>query len=97
MLRQINSILRQTNLPNESEESLEADGGRRAEIDLMRQRLLSAGSGTFKCDLGSENKEGDQDSGNIRFSLAIATVRSATLIPGIHGWLPISPNVASTS
>jgi predicted dithiol-disulfide oxidoreductase (DUF899 family) len=39
MLRQINGILRQTNLPNESEEYLlKRDELRRAEIDLRRQR-----------------------------------------------------------
>ena len=39
MLREVNGILRQTNLPNESEEYLlKRDELRRAEIDLMRQR-----------------------------------------------------------
>jgi len=39
MLREINGILRQTNLPNESEEYLlKRDGLRRAEIDLRNQR-----------------------------------------------------------
>jgi predicted dithiol-disulfide oxidoreductase (DUF899 family) len=39
MLREINGILRQTNLPNESEEYLlKRDELRRAEIDLRRQR-----------------------------------------------------------
>ncbi len=39
MLREINGILRQTNLPNESEEYLlKRDELRRAEIDLRNQR-----------------------------------------------------------
>jgi predicted dithiol-disulfide oxidoreductase (DUF899 family) len=39
MLREINGILRQTNLPNESEEYLlKRDELRRAEIDLRKQR-----------------------------------------------------------
>ena len=39
MLREINGILRQTNLPDESEEYLlKRDELRRAEIDLRKQR-----------------------------------------------------------
>ena len=46
MLREINGILRQTNLPNESEEYLlKRDELRRAEIDLRKQRERVAAHG----------------------------------------------------
>ena len=45
MLREINGILRQTNLPNESEEYLlKREELRRAEIDLRNQRKIGSGN-----------------------------------------------------
>jgi len=52
-----------------------------------RLRLLSAGTNTFKYDLGSENREGAQDS-TFPFSRATATVRCATSTQLIPGWVP---------
>src|SRR5438067_1574938 len=66
----VDGTLRQTNLTNESSEYLaKREELRLAEIELMRQRervaelrRLSGGDSTFKYDLGSEDREGHQDS-----------------------------------
>ena len=113
MLREINGILRQTNLPNESEEYLsKREELRRAEIELRNQRERVAElrrrlpQGPAVEDYVFEEvplklEAEDKPLRTVRLSqLFTGPDRSVVIyqfIPGIHGWLTISSNAGSTS
>ena len=59
-------------------------------------RLLSAGDSTFKYDLGSEDREGQQDS-TISVFIETVTARCAIFIVFIHGWPKTSNSAALMS